>query len=81
MRDLIKSSGAVVDCYIDNDGNVVGSLNASTRYVVLGGGKSAAKYLKNYDDIISQADHFAATKITVAEFKERIGYKKTVTNP
>jgi hypothetical protein len=84
LRDLIKASGAVVDCYMDNDGNIVGAVSTSTRYLVLGdarGDKGAAKSVKNYDDIVSKADHFAATKLTLAELKEKIGYKKTATNP
>ena len=82
VRGLITSNGAVVDCYMDNEGNVVGEVKGSTRIIVLGeapGAKSAPKLQKAYSDIFSQAEHVSATKMTLAELKEKLDYKKTDT--
>jgi hypothetical protein len=79
VRGLITSNGAVVDCFMDSDGNINGEIKGSTRIVVLGDapGAKAPKAQKAFTDILTQAEHVSATKMTLTELKEKLGYKKS----
>jgi hypothetical protein len=80
VRSLITSNGAVVDSYMDAEGNVVGNIDVGTRTLVIGdapSSKSSPKLLKAYGDMISKADRVSASRITLADLKEKMGYKKS----
>ena len=79
VRDLITSSGGVIDAESDDKGSkVLGELTPSTRYLVLGSppdAKSSKEVLAAYSKLIGDADKLAIEKISVAELLNRMGWR------
>jgi hypothetical protein len=81
VAQLITSNGGVVDCFLDPQGNRLGAMSPRTRYLVLGNeptSKSPPELLKQYTAMVGEADRLNIQKITLAELKRKMDYKKTV---
>lgn len=78
VKTLIEQNGGVVDAYMDEKGKKVGSVTQGTRYVILGhepDEKAGPKVLGAYQGILQEADRVSATKKTLAQLREELGYK------
>ncbi len=78
LRNLITMSGGVVDCDVDEKGNVSGEITMQTRYLVLGdkpSEKGDPAGLQAYSKIRGEAESLGIQKISLGDLLERMGYK------
>ena len=79
VRNLITISGGAIDCQYDGKGKITGEMNSRTRYLVLGdepGAKGHPEAILSYKRLIGDADRLGVGKMTLAELKQKMGYKK-----
>jgi hypothetical protein len=77
VLNIIRSNGALVDCYIDDEGNKTGEITTETRYLVLGvqpDETASEARRKARTDLLRTADVYGLTKITLQELLARMGW-------
>jgi hypothetical protein len=79
VRGLINQNGGAVDCWLDEQGHKQGQITAETRYLVVGDApeRSSAEATRSHADILRDAERYPVHKLTLGEFKERMGYQKS----
>ena len=75
VRNLITMNGGAIDSEIDATGKRIGDMTLNTRYLVLGS-EPKGEALTAYSRMIGDAERLGIRKITLAELKEKMGYKK-----
>jgi hypothetical protein len=84
--NLIQANGGVVDAYMDEKGKQIGEMTINTRFLVVGKAPNVqaekpdvrAKGDPNVDTFSTMqadAEKYGATKMTLAELKEKVGYR------
>jgi hypothetical protein len=80
VKNLIEVSGGVVDAELLDDGTLIGSINNSTRFLVIGdepNGKDT-DYVVKFSELDSDADRNGAVKIKVDDLLNFMGWKAEV---
>jgi hypothetical protein len=76
-RDLIELNGGAVDAYLGDDGKVVGTITAHTRYLILGDVPESAiraNLRAGWDEMYKKAQELGVETITLDQFVNRMGY-------
>ena len=76
---LIKDSGGVVDCWLDEQGRRQGQITGNTQYYVEGDppDKGSQETVKNHGDILRDAERNHLHKWSLSDFKQKMNYQKT----
>jgi hypothetical protein len=77
-RELIELNGGVVDAYVTDDGSIEGTIEATTRYLVLGDlptSVTQAKAQESWTTMNQTADSLGVETITLSQFLSQMGYK------
>jgi hypothetical protein len=77
VRELIELNGGAVDAYLGDDGKVVGSITAYTRYMVDGEIPESAANVKlqtGRQEMKQMASDLGIESITLDEFLDKMGY-------
>ena len=81
-RELIELNGGVVDAYVtdegSDEGSIVGTIEATTRYLVLGElpeSASQAKAQESWHTMNQTANSLGVETITLSQFLGQMGYK------
>jgi hypothetical protein len=77
-RELIELNGGVVDAYVADDGTIEGTIEATTRYLVLGDRPESvtqAKAQESWNTMNQTADSLGVETITLSQFLSHMGYK------
>ncbi len=79
VRGLINQNGGAVDCELDEQGHKQGAITTETRIIVVGDApdKSSQEVIKNNGEILSDAERNHLRKMTLADFKQLMGYQKS----
>jgi hypothetical protein len=77
-RELIELNGGEVDAYVTDDGSVEGTIEATTRYLVLGElpqSATQAKAQESWHTMNQTANSLGVETITLSQFLSQMGYK------
>ncbi|MEI8375583.1 MAG: hypothetical protein WCJ35_22405 [Planctomycetota bacterium] len=79
VRGMINDNGGAVDCELDEKGHKIGQVTVNTRIIVIGDppDKSSPEVIKSHGEILRDAEHYQIRKMTLSDFKERMGYQKS----
>ena len=74
-----RRNGGEVDCWSTSRGHQQGQITPATRFVVIGDPpeKSSTEFVKNYGDILRDAERYQVHKMTLSDFKQQMDYKKS----
>jgi hypothetical protein len=78
IRDLILSSGGIIDAEVQEDGKRTGQMTVETRYLILGDQPTeatGAKTLDEYGKIIGQAQKLGVAQMNLQQFLDMMGYQ------
>ncbi|MGQ9823213.1 MAG: hypothetical protein ACUVQK_15250 [Thermogutta sp.] len=79
LISIIRNSGGLVDAWLDDQGNMNGSITPETDYVVLGSeppeGTDVA-VIQARSDFLKRAGELAVVSISLKDLLRRIGYKR-----
>ena len=77
LHDMVIANGGVVDSEMDEKGEVIGSMDINTKYIIIGErptDKSEKKMLDNYTKMIAKATDLGVTQIPLHKFLSYVGY-------
>jgi hypothetical protein len=80
LRNLIKMNGGVIDCEMDEKGEVHGQMSTHTRYLILGDSskiteKSSKAVLDALTKLTKEAERLGVREKPLADFLEDLGWK------
>ena len=76
---LIRSSGGVVDCWLDEHGQEMGRITSGTQYLVTGDppDKSSKEMIDNNAKILGDAERNQLHRMTLTDLKQKTNYQKS----
>ena len=78
MKSLVTRNGAIVDAYVDDEGNRNGTMSPATKYLIMGDTpteKSDPKVLSSYRRMLDEATKYGVKTMSVADFLDYMGYQ------
>ncbi len=75
LRDLITSTGGIIDAEMDNAGKISGEMDINTRYLIEGTTPKDRNAIDGKAKMVADADRAGVERITATRFLEQAGWK------
>jgi hypothetical protein len=78
LKSLVTRNGALVDAFVDDEGNRTGTMSPSTKYLIMGERpteKSDPKVLNSYRRMLDEATKYGVETMSVSNFLDYMGFQ------
>ncbi len=75
IHDLIALNGGVIDEEVTEDDKKTGQMSITTKYLVRGEAPKSEAQLKNYSEILDEAQTLGVRVVRIKDFLDYLGYK------